>query len=267
MVKGRVIFEDEGSEKVVLKYPCFELKDIVEYYFEIKIPGNSIKPFSIVALPNVNIVASIHLTRKSQSFKVHREQGIFDTSGDKLCGSLTEAITVIYAPGTHEFAIKFKPGVLHSCLSSNIAKLIDSHIPLSEYINRGVVDELKLKGSFAERVDFAENWLLNNLHLFKTDFKFDIVSKAIYYINSCKEYKASVVSKQVGVSSFTLNRHFKEVLGVSPKQCFKALRFKTALKNYRSAGSNDLYDELGYTDFSHFVKEAKSLANEPPSEL
>lgn len=267
MVKGRVIFEDEGSEKVLLKYPCFELKDIVEYYFEIKIPGNSIKPFSIVALPNVNIVASIHLTRKSQSFKVHRELGISDTSGDKFFGGLTEAITVIHAPGTHEFAIKFKPGVLHSCLINDSSKLIDSHIPLSKYLEQRVIDELKSKESFARRVEFTESWLLDNQHIFKTDFRFNIVSKAIYYINSCKEYKASVVSKQVGVSSSTLNRHFKEVLGVSPKQCFKALRFKTALKNYRSAGSSDLYDELGYTDFSHFVKEAKSLANEPPSEL
>ena len=59
----------------------------------------------------------------------------------------------------------------------------------------------------------------------------------------------------------------KEVLGISPKQCFKALRFKTALKNYRANGSYDLYDELGYTDFSHFVKEAKNLANTTPSEL
>ena len=33
MVKGKVIFEDE--EKIKIKYPCFELKDIVEYYFEI----------------------------------------------------------------------------------------------------------------------------------------------------------------------------------------------------------------------------------------
>ena len=33
MVKGKVIFEDE--EKIEIKYPCFELKDIVEYYFEI----------------------------------------------------------------------------------------------------------------------------------------------------------------------------------------------------------------------------------------
>lgn len=267
MVKGKVIFEEDSEERITIKYPCFELKDIVEYYFEIKIPGNSINPFSIVALPNVNIVASIHLTRKSQSFKVHRELGISDTSGDKLCGGLTEAITVIHAPGTHEFVIKFKPGVLHSCLIGDSSKLIDSHIPLSKYIKQGVIDELKSNEPFAGRVEFTENWLLSNPHLFKTDFRFDIISKAIYYINSCKEYKTSVVSKQVGVSNSTLNRHFKEVLGISPKQCFKVLRFKTALKNYRSAGSNDLYDELGCTDFSHFVKEAKILTNTIPSKL
>jgi hypothetical protein len=51
MIKGKVIFEDE--EKVEIKYPCFELKDVVEYYFEICTPNNSISPFSLVALPNV----------------------------------------------------------------------------------------------------------------------------------------------------------------------------------------------------------------------
>jgi AraC-like DNA-binding protein len=108
---------------------------------------------------------------------------------------------------------------------------------------------------------------LKNLKIFQSDFKLNVITKAIYCISSCRDYKANVVSKQVGVSNSTLNRYFKEVLGVSPKQCFKALRFKAALKEYRSTGSNDLYDELGYTDFSHFVKEAKSLANKIPSEL
>lgn len=32
MVKSKVIFEDE--EQVEIKYPCFELKDIVEYYLK-----------------------------------------------------------------------------------------------------------------------------------------------------------------------------------------------------------------------------------------
>ena len=54
MVKGKVIFEDE--EKIDIKYPCFELNDIVEYYFEIKTPDNYINPFSLIALPNANII-------------------------------------------------------------------------------------------------------------------------------------------------------------------------------------------------------------------
>ena len=234
MVKGKVIFEDE--EKIEIKYPCFELKDIVEYYFEIKTPDNSINPFSLIALPNANIIVSVYLSDKSQTFKVHRGQGMSDTSGDKISGSLTDAIAVIHAPGTHEFSIKFKPGVLYSCLSEDIPTLVD-------------------------------NRLLSNMKIFSSDFKLKAVTKAIYYINNSHDYKLNVVSKEVGVSNPTLNRYFKEVLGVSPKQCFKALRFKTALKNYRAKGSYDLYDELGYTDFSHFVKEAKNLANKPPSEL
>lgn len=97
MVKSKVIFEDE--EQVEIKYPCFELKDIVEYYFEICTPNNSITPFSLVALPNANILVSIYISDSSQTFKVHRGHGIIDTSGDKISGSLTEAITVIHAPG------------------------------------------------------------------------------------------------------------------------------------------------------------------------
>ncbi len=267
MTKGKVIFEDEIEEKITIKHPCFELKDIVEYFFEIQIPDNSINPFSIIALPNANIVISIYLSDRNQAFKVHRKHGISDVSGDKICGSLTEAITVIHAPGTHEFSIKFKPGVLYYHLSEKISTLVDNHISLQSFFDLESVNELKSKKSFFERVEFAEKLLLDNRDIFKSDFKLETVTKAIYYINYCRDYKLNVVSKQVGVSNSTLNRHFREVLGMSPKQCFKALRFKSALKNYRATGSCDLYDELGYTDFSHFVKEAKCLTNSVPSRL
>ncbi len=265
MVKGKVIFEAE--EKVAIKYPCFELKDIVEYYFEIHTQDNSINPFSIIALPNANTTVSVYLSDKSQTFKVCRKHGVADVSGDKISGSLTEAITIIHAPGTHEFSIKFKPGVLYPCLSKDITFLTDNHLPLHKYIKQEVLNELKLKASFDERVQFAENWLLGNMKIFSSDFKLNAVAKAIYYIKNSHDYKLNAVSKEVGVSNSTLNRYFRDVLGISPKQCFKALRFKTALKDYRSNGSVVLYDELGYTDFSHFVKEAKKLANNTPSEL
>jgi AraC-like DNA-binding protein len=265
MVKGKVIFEDEDI--IEIKYPCFELKDVVEYYFEICTPNNSISPFSLVALPNASVLVSIYLSNSSQTFKVHREHGMIETTGDRVSGSLTEAIAVIYAPGTHEFSIKFKPGILYSYFVGDIQILVDNHLPLQKYIKQEAIDQLKSKKSFNERVLYAEEFILDCLKNFEYDYKLKIVSKAIYYINNNREYKANVISKQVGVSTATLNRHFREVLGMSPKQCFKALRFKTALKNYRTKGSTDLYDELGYTDFSHFVKEAKDLTHKSPSNL
>ena len=70
MVKGKVIFEDE--EKIEIKYPCFELKDIVEYYFEIKTPDNSINPFSLIALPNANIIVTCQTRAKHSKFIVDR---------------------------------------------------------------------------------------------------------------------------------------------------------------------------------------------------
>ena len=35
MLISKVIYEDEVNDHVRIKYPCFELRDIVEYYFEI----------------------------------------------------------------------------------------------------------------------------------------------------------------------------------------------------------------------------------------
>lgn len=267
MAEGRVVFEDEKEEKISIQYPCFELKDIVDYYFEIRTPQTAVKPFSIVALPNINMVVSIYLTAQSQIFKIHHKQGASDVSGDKIGGSLTEAITIVHAPGTHEFSIKLKPGVLHAYLAGDLHNLIDNCQPLQQYVNQEYIDAAKSKTTFHERVQYVERLLLTHLKNVEADFKLKVVSKAIYYATNNADYKLNSIVKLLNVSIATLNRYFKEVIGLPPKQCFKALRFKDALKNYRSRKTSNLYDELGYTDFSHFVKEAKELTNKTPSAL
>lgn len=152
MLKSKVIYESEINEHVKVIYPCFELRNIVEYFFEIKTESNLITPFSIIALPNMNIVASVNLTDKSQTLKVDRKLDIKDTTCDKLCGSLTDAITIIHAPGTHEFAVKFKPGVLYPFLKDDIPYLLDSYRPLNNYIDNTIIEELK--SSFNSNSEF-----------------------------------------------------------------------------------------------------------------
>lgn len=157
--------------------------------------------------------------------------------------------------------------MLYLFLKDDIPCLLDSYKPLSNYIDNTIIEELKSKKTFDERVSYAENYLLSNIDIFKSDYKLETVIKAVYYITHCGDFKSNMVSKIVGVSTPTLNRYFKEVLGMSPKQCFRALRFKIALMNYRSKGCSNSYDELGYTDFSHFAKESQCLTNKKPSEL
>lgn len=267
IAEGKVLFENKDEEKTEIIYPCSELKNIVEYYFEIHTPNNTSKPFSIIGLPNVNILFSIYLSDKSQTFKIEREKGITETSCDKICGSLTEAITVVHAPGTHEFGIQFRPGALYPIISKDVKKLLNNHLPIQKYVDQEVINKLKSKSSFAERVSLMEGWLLDKLDLLEPNFKIKTITKSIDYINNNQDHKLNAVSNYVGVSNSTLNRYFKEILGVSARQCFNMIRFKTALREYKSSGTNCLYDEFGYTDFSHFVKDAKKYANKPPSSL
>lgn len=267
MAEGRVLFENKDEEKTEIIYPCFELKEIVEYYFEIHTPNNTSKPFLIIGLPNVNILFSVYLSEESQTFKIERDKRITETSCDKICGSLTEAITVVHAPGTHEFGIQFRPGALYPIISKDVKTLINNHLPLQKYVDVEVINELKSKSSFAERAALMEDWLLERLDILEPDFKLKTVTKSIDYINNNQDHKLNAVSNHAGVSNSTLNRYFKEILGVSARQCFNIIRFKTALKEYKSSGTNCLYDEFGYTDFSHFVKDAKKYANKPPSSL
>ena len=110
-------------------------------------------------------------------------------------------------------------------------------------------------------------FLLNSLNINQTNYKDDTVIKAIDLISSFQINDVYEIAKHLAVSQPTLNRYFKDTLGVSPKQCLKMLRFKVALKKYRSFGSTYLYEEFGYTDFSHFVKDAKRYGNRAPSLL
>ncbi|MCY1250411.1 hypothetical protein D9M72_640520 [compost metagenome] len=106
------------------------------------------------------------------------------------------------------------------------------------------------------------------MEILHTHKKLKLVQKAINFMSSTAAIVSiAVISKQVGVSSATLTRYFNEILGLSPKKCFKILRFKNGLKHYQSFGSNYIYDEIGYTDFSHFVKDSKNLTNRIPSVL
>lgn len=269
MYRGKVVFEDEGNEWIKFFQPSDKLKRFVENYFEIKVSNKLNKPLSIIALPNLNTTACILLSNNSLVYKSSIEASYdeYNMSEDKICWSLTHPLIASYMPGAYEFSIKFKPGGFSQIFSTDISNDLDSYSPLNKYISEDFIYNIKSSKSIEERIEITEMFLLNSLNINQTNYKDDTVIKAIDLISSFQINDVYEIAKHLAVSQPTLNRYFKDTLGVSPKQCLKMLRFKVALKKYRSFGSTYLYEQFGYTDFSHFVKDAKRYGNRAPSLL
>jgi AraC-like DNA-binding protein len=70
------------------------------------------------------------------------------------------------------------------------------------------------------------------------------------------------------VSSRTLERKFKQILGIPPKKFSNIVRFQRALEKIQSnSASGNLIDiayEFGYADQAHFIRDFKSMSGIVP---
>lgn len=266
MGKAKVIFEQETSNCVQLRYPDGALKHLVDYYIEIAIPENHPEDFSIVALPSLNTLLSVPITAFEKHVYNHSTSAQYTLTAPKILGNLTEAISCFYPPGAKEFAIKFKPGLLQQLLAIKPQLLTDSQLPLAGHLPASLLRSILGAPDFASRIAMMENYLKTKTLV--SSAKLAFVQKALTLIHNASHLpKTTDMGREIGLSVPTLNRYFREILGLSPRQCAKILRLKTALKYYRTQGSAGNYNELGYTDFSHFVKDTKSLTQQTPSKL
>ena len=267
METGRVVFEQERPAYLQLHYPSAGLADVVAYYFELDL-STHFRPFSIVALPSLNTLITIPLTATGKKYYSHFNQREQQLKGPKILGSLSHALTCTYALGAKEFSVKFKPGVLQQLLQLDVRQLMNNHVNLADHLPLSLIIAIEKAENCRERIALVEAYLNTKMEAIHTHKKLKLVQQAIASITNANEViPIATICKQVAVSSATLTRYFNEILGLSPKQCFKILRFKNGLQHYQRYGSNYIYDEIGYTDFSHFVKDAKNLTNKVPSVL
>lgn len=74
------------------------------------------------------------------------------------------------------------------------------------------------------------------------------------------------LASQCNCSLSKLERHFKEIMSISPKKYAKIIRFQKAIrKGVQSTDLMDIAISLGYYDQSHFIKEFKSFTGYTPS--
>lgn len=271
MNKGRVIYEDEAEPHFRLAYPSPALTIFVEYYFEVHQPATLANPLYLNGLPSLSNLLTICLNPQSWLSINTRNGAIKTVKGSRFFGNLTDLHTSIYPGGVHEFYIKFKPGVLGKLLRFRNTDVENANTDLSAFIRSDEwEDRLQNVPSFDERVRLTELILVQRIQSVELDYRFQVVQKTLHYFGkqpANRQQNLPLICRELGVSYPSLHRYFTETLGYSPKYCQKLIRFKHALRLYKRHGSQYPFEDAGYTDFSHFLKDTRQFTQRLPSEL
>lgn len=94
------------------------------------------------------------------------------------------------------------------------------------------------------------------------------VNKMYFYQSAGLSIKE--ICRQTGYSLSTLERRMKKIVGVTPKQLQRIIRFNRAMQfiNHQSSQPNwaQVAQQFGYYDQTHFIKEFKHFNGLTPSE-
>lgn len=170
--------------------------------------------------------------------------------------------------------IRFKAGGLPKALDGKPLDFVDQTVELSKILNHDAQDLCEMiweKETAPEKIDVLEKMLMVNdgLHPLKEN---QIFSRARDIIISRNAFiKVREVAALLDVSTRTLERSFFKMLGISPKQFIRLIRFQEIINTFKNNHSSAPYADVAYThgfsDQSHFIKEFKKMAGMTPGDF
>ena len=164
------------------------------------------------------------------------------------------------------FAIKFQPWALRLLFGVKMAELTDRVIDLPAELQEKLssVHEMAIsEDSFDKKVDVIADLLTQllpmNDHPVVKATKILIEEKGLVSINE--------LTAAIGSSERSLERYFREYIGLSPKFYTRIIRFSHVFKLVDSPDDNltQLSYMAGYYDQPHFIRNFQEFTGEDPS--
>lgn len=170
-------------------------------------------------------------------------------------------------------AVTFYPHGASHFLSFPLSEIENASIDLSDVFNskvKEVEEQVCTVNSLVERIGIIERFLLK---CFKPVNNNDLllIKKGVALINQSKgQINASELSVKLLYTNKSLERKFSALLGKTPKQFIRIVRFQGVIQsfsNQRNKYLTQLAYENGYFDQAHFVKDFKALSGYTPKEF
>ncbi len=112
---------------------------------------------------------------------------------------------------------------------------------------------------------------LSHLAEDKSLHTFEDIDRAIQIVlKNNGKIAVKALAEALQISERTLQRMFKEYVGISPKKFAKIIQFQTSLNRISEDSHSKMTDvvyENGYADQSHFIRNIKAFTGKKPSQL
>lgn len=195
------------------------------------------------------------------------------TDNTVITGQLKEYYDINISGKLSLFSIYFYPHGLAMFLDIPLKELKNQSVPL-RYIMKNVVNELEDRlsktKSFMERVDIIEMFLNKQIKKRDNIYQLNRIYNSIGSINKSRGIiNLDKLASEACLSRKQFERTFADIVGTTPKQFIKTIRFQNAINEKAQNSSislTELAHKCGYFDQSHMINDFVSLSGTTPKD-
>ena len=169
------------------------------------------------------------------------------------------------------FGLKFQPGGLRPFLRSSVSTLTDRVVPAAAIFGPDILmlaTRLRALDSPEAMATSAADYLARHLPEREPDAELS-TTLVNMILQDPTILSVEALSRRSGLSIRSLQRFFREYVGVSPKWVIRRFRLHELLERFHSGEAIDgarLALDLGYADQAHLINDFRKLAGSPPTE-
>lgn len=194
----------------------------------------------------------------------------FEKEGAMLTGVMTSVFTKRLSGNEHVFAVKFLPAGFHAFFKKPVALLSDHQVKASLVFGKKADDlgrKIYAARKMENRLRLAEEFLLSLRP--QPDPPAAALHKLLEKISRDRQLSSVEQLAQLnGVSVRSLQRSFRQYIGVSPKWVIRRYRLHDAVEKIKTGGKvnfSALAHELGYADQAHFIRDFRKIVGQTPA--
>lgn len=250
-----VLNHNEGAQHFRLSryLPSPEVARFVEHYWIVRWDLRGKDPFRQDVLSH----PSVHL--------------VFERNNTKIWGVVTGKFTRVLKDKGQVLGVKFHPGAFYPFLQQPVASFKDDALPFNAVFDDDL-EQLEGRLLCSERdesmVELVEAFMRQ--YLPEHDPKTVEAGRMVECIMNEKTIlKVDDLAERFNYSKRTLQRLFRQYVGVSPKWVIQRYRLHEAAERMAAGEAGNwlqLALDLGYFDQSHFIRDFKAIVGVSPAE-